>query len=88
MTHTPGPWVVRRKFPEEYIVSSDSAHIIVQRMGGDSIEGDARLIAAAPELLSALVEIVRHCHEEPTSAAYIVGCAHSAIVKARGEVQS
>lgn len=50
--HTPGPWEVHSSFPFQRVVAGKS--LIVARMGGDSVEADVHLIAAAPDLLGAL----------------------------------
>ena len=49
--HTPGPWKLITGGP--MLVTSDESAIIATRLGGVS-EANARLIAAAPELLAAL----------------------------------
>ena len=51
--HTPGPWTRRYTPQGEYVLGPEST--AVARMQDGSIEGaDARLIAAAPDLLAAL----------------------------------
>jgi hypothetical protein len=45
--HTPGPWFIN---PRGFIVDSSGA--IVTRMEGSEDSGNARLIAAAPDLLA------------------------------------
>jgi hypothetical protein len=57
MTHTPGPWLIN--FDQEdderplEIVTSDRDHRIAF-LASDGNPGDARLIAAAPDLLAAM----------------------------------
>ncbi len=65
--HTPGPWQFR--FTKDYVLSSQGRNPIyaVNGLEGDSVavckavlapnEANARLIAAAPELLKALLTI-------------------------------
>lgn len=54
--HTPGPWR-----DEGYRISAQRGETTVvdlrSCMGGDDVQADARLIAAAPELLAALQKI-------------------------------
>lgn len=67
--HTPGPWRVNPEgFNEDcgsVIVSEDGKHSVVSAYGGqyctgfvDMSEANAALIAAAPEMLQALKDIV------------------------------
>jgi hypothetical protein len=49
--HTPGPWEAK----EEYVHGRNGYGLICEVI--DSPEGDARLIAAAPEMLEALEQI-------------------------------
>ncbi|MDO4708233.1 MAG: hypothetical protein Q4B94_00150 [Pseudomonadota bacterium] len=87
--HTPGPWSARD------IYVRDKNDTIVALMG-DEVEqslADARLIAAAPELLEALKELVAWDLEslpEEVSLGYSgieqdIARAKAAIVKATGE---
>jgi hypothetical protein len=62
--HTPGPWevdrhywTIQRRLPE----GADSGELIEvfgRLTGGENSEANARLIAAAPDLLKALVELL------------------------------
>jgi len=83
--HTPGPWKmstdamgsqVKGKIGGEWITVADQLD-----------EGDARLIAAAPELLEALETVVRALENISISwgAHHEVETARAAIAKARGE---
>ena len=89
--NTPGPWTVSeldaRGEPSEFYIFIEPGVAVIER----SVEGrdgcdmpDARLIAAAPELLEALQHIAR---AESTSLAleYVQGIARAAIAKATGE---
>lgn len=91
--HTPGPWIVG---PE--IIDSDESPDYLRVTTKDCdiasrilLEADARLIAAAPDLLAALVEMLdlreAALRSEVTErhAADIVKDAIAAIAKARGE---
>ncbi len=54
--HTPGPWTARRSIPGHLFEVLDSDSNLVMRIRGGMVPTlfDARLIAAAPEMLSAL----------------------------------
>lgn len=87
--HTPGPWIIGFDdgSGESYITANQ---VVVVRGGEDGwgvmngVENpaDARLIAAAPDLLEALERIVA-CDPYKQSSAAII--AREAIAKARGE---
>ena len=65
--HTPGPWVVERA-DDAYCIAN-VGNLVIMPCGGkvkhDNAEADARLIAAAPDLLEALEQVCRiwdhHC---------------------------
>lgn len=64
-THTPGPWTTEsienenRMGNELFVIPEDnSEHWIAKMAGHGSFKADARLITAAPELLSALRDLV------------------------------
>lgn len=62
MSHTPGPWTMN-KYDE--LVAPDGRRIVVWGSGiafgqrSDETEANARLIAAAPELLEMLKDVLR-----------------------------
>ena len=59
LTYTPGPWHVGKRAGNPAIYSQDGAEIAeVLHVTNDDWQGNARLLAAAPELLSALAEMV------------------------------
>jgi hypothetical protein len=74
--HTPGPW----KIWEQYIARITDRHEVICQWGSYSSEADARLIAAAPELLKALKVLVALYGEDSVS----MGNARAAIAKAEG----
>lgn len=95
--HTPGPW--KAHFEEAYFVTGPDlgrvammmnlkgAHGLGGRRSGDESASNARLIAAAPELLEALRGALEHwpvpssiCKDRPAYEA-----ARAAIAKATGE---
>ena len=95
MKYTPGPWKVSRCWSQtcgdNYVIDNES---------GDEAEmqANARLIATAPELLEALVELAAQysgmCQEfdwTPCNCGEVIGtCAHcravSAVRKAKGDL--
>ena len=73
--HTPGPWGVAVFKSGARSVTNQSGHFVadVQGIGQDERNANARLIAAAPELLAACEQVVRevecHCRDYPRSPA-------------------
>jgi 2-oxo-4-hydroxy-4-carboxy--5-ureidoimidazoline (OHCU) decarboxylase len=102
--HTPGPWKAQpREFPEGQwflegqweVVSTRKAERLIAEaaphIDSDSEEANARLIAAAPELLEALISATRclawHVEEQGRGVAMdgvTLERARAAIAKARG----
>ena len=81
MNHTPGPWRVE----DGRIVTGFVDDRIEVYTGEEGREGDLSLIAAAPELLEALREllpIAEACHEVPPTRA---NKARAAIAKAQAD---
>lgn len=93
--HTPGPWTIaeRSKFdrddePSFEIVADDAAAFVAALVPN---EADARLIAAAPDLLAALEALVEKGEtphplsgRAPTVRAEDIPAALAAIEKAKG----
>lgn len=92
--HTPGPWRVVEDGGFRGIFNLGTGQKVAAVIGsireGEHIEGNARLIAAAPELLEALREIaIAPCMAEllgrpvdPDDACWCPGCrARAAIAK-------
>jgi hypothetical protein len=85
-THTPGPWCAEghnvfkgaRPLPLALFIA-DCSHSGAHRPQAET-EANARLIAAAPELLAALIEVVAEADRETTP--FIK--ARAAIAKATG----
>lgn len=79
--HTPGPWLHQ---PDQEKIVSSSGQTIVYEL--NSSEEDARLIAAAPDLLAALEQIERLGREADGSMvdvrAMLGDIARAAIAKA------
>ena len=80
--HTPGPWYLN---PQGWVVQS-TGDIVTRLECSNNKEGDARLIAAAPELLAAARLAVAWSEQVP--APYRdwphVAAARAAIAKATG----
>ena len=91
--HTPGPWFIeRRTYDNEttyYGVTASDGHgwsgNRYMSVSGCIDEHDARLIAAAPELLEALQKIAGNTYDEWTNGAEAARIARAAIAKATGE---
>ena len=60
-THTPGPWVAREYLspPNTWFVRGPEDENVTGQAGGKMNEANARLIAAAPDMLEALVAAER-----------------------------
>ena len=91
MKHTKGPWKINIDTGEYGVY-----HLYSPDIGGDEVfereeidEANARLIAAAPELLEALDiltdEVERHWPRNQRYPETSLGVAKRAIVKANGE---
>lgn len=97
--HTPGPWKpVYNDDGTEYnlaIVKDDEvmpeiAIIRTEFVSHDQAEADAALIAAAPDLLEALREVVHAWEDDSATDLEIrmeamMECVYAAIARARGE---
>ena len=94
--HSPGPWIATRRtsrVPFDYHITQDwptGSHIVtVHDEGGGRVHGDnARLIAAAPDMLDALEEIEGlPCDDngDRIIPAGFLDNARQAIAKARGQ---
>lgn len=82
--HTPGPWRAEPgDYPDDNYVTSDGGTIV------DHVsDADARLIAAAPDLLDALMAVVKaDVFPRPSLSSPLwdaLDLAHAAVAKARG----
>ena len=91
MSHTPGPWSVSKRATLRVIAHDDNTIASTGCTDNlrDQWEANARLIAAAPDLLAALEKLYRlHCgldswHEDAMSNTW--ASAIAAIAKAKGE---
>ena len=90
MTHTPGPWFTRQTFSGNWDIAADYGD--GKTLARTEKESDARLIAAAPELLdwlkTAAVWIDQTREDERTgegqNAKALLEDIHAAIAKAEG----
>ncbi len=93
MTYTKGPWEARIQIPDGHIITREGTwsiwtpeyDVCTGVPGGEPIrkESDARLIAAAPELLEALRVVVDYYVPKFAKAPEAVA-AREAIAKAEG----
>lgn len=91
--HTPGPWTVESVRSGFYIMSQFDVIVATAdpdgRYGTIGNEANARLIAAAPDLLAALKHIISNCRVFCEDSMDIddgaVYDARAAIAKAKGE---
>lgn len=79
MNHTPGPWAVYQLNGNRWVQSDQGT--AVARVITDS-KADAHLIAAAPEMLSALKIWIR---ERPSTAGKTLEMIDQAIARAEGK---
>jgi hypothetical protein len=89
-THTPGPWEISKNEAGELdICEAGAGNMLADLAKCKNAEANARLIAAAPDLLEALREMAEHWPpqkpESPAFMAYIN--AMSAIAKAEGRAE-
>lgn len=87
-THTPGPWAIEEGDRETHIVGGEAilAYCPDWPCAPQEQEANARLIAAAPELLEAaesLLDVVGVRIDDPRIAQF--DALRAAIAKARGE---
>lgn len=82
VTHTPGPWFVASNGLNKVATITNTTAIYADQMPTEfSISADARLIAAAPELLAALQWVNRAAAEDSPQ---MWGAVSDAIAKATG----
>ena len=82
--HTPGPWIVTgfdKEFKDQINIQDDErGYYVAAAISCQAQEANARLIAAAPELLEALKNFVDGCSVSVDAFAV----ARAAIAKATG----
>jgi hypothetical protein len=92
MTHTPAPWEMHHYGDNEGDIHGSNGTLVCMMREGDTApdqdwSADARLIAAAPELLAALKEIVAYDEgsNDPEDYGYeVLMRCKAAIAKAEG----
>ena len=86
--HTPGPWRIERRDGQAhgFGIYHGINTFVVSPHTGVIDESDAHLIAAAPDLLEALVVALDALYDYGDSS--VTGTIESAIRKARGEAAS
>lgn len=93
--HTPGPWHIQDDHGKRWIETNGNDDTIAEihrrrRMGSvyscEEADANARLIAAAPDLLEALEEFMAHGEQAFGHDFEVMVKARAAIAKARGEV--
>jgi hypothetical protein len=78
--HTPGPWLAREMVSGNWQVAADDT---AQTIAHIRSEADARLVAAAPDMLMALRNVIALA-EHPVTQAEAMRLARAAIAKAQG----
>ena len=79
--HTPGPW--KRSVTNEHVVGPDGRRVATPWIGSEEWQANARLIAAAPDMLEALTEIEALCHSETRQK--LLGICQRTLARVRGE---
>lgn len=88
--HTPGPWAVSRGVTGSLLIHGSPGVIATMAGAGTQDHTDARLIAAAPELLEALLALDAFLSDPsvgpttPDTARRLGNMARAAIAKASG----
>lgn len=88
--HTPGPWALRPRsdWSAPIVQRGREGGFVVQGLSPEAEDADARLIAAAPELLSVVLAVddlaERIDHEPDSALGELVARARAAIAKATG----
>jgi hypothetical protein len=90
MNHTPGPWTIRESATHITVIGSNNETIFHDDKRCPSVPEDARLISAAPDLLSALMMAVsalgRSDYIQMDGDSFdVIEVSREAIAKARGE---
>lgn len=84
--HTQGPWLISEEQGDNYVISSASNELEICTVWEDPNKADARLIAAAPDLLEACIYLAEGIEACGLTGVYL-DQARAAIAKATGEKQ-
>ena len=84
--HTPGPWAILERAEDSRTHISNGAHIVctlgtTRTDGSPNHSANARLIAAAPEMLDALQAVCDACGASDT---LLMAQVRAALAKAKG----
>lgn len=84
--HTPGPWSIQTEDPEAWVAECYPFWIVAPKYYAATVGADARLIAAAPDMLAALEELLDAAerHIFAGECLHQRDAARAAIAKARG----
>jgi hypothetical protein len=86
--HTPGPWVFDEdecsEIPALHLYCADSKNPFHGSRSEEELKANARLIAAAPELLEALQRLLKGEDDEYLTPQGLRNLARAAIAKATG----
>jgi hypothetical protein len=89
--HTPAPWSVKKDSPQAGIIIAQNRNLGIAEVfgGGETDIANARLIAAAPDLLSALefllADYIAINGEKLTGSSFPADKAREALRKAKGK---
>jgi len=85
--HTPGPWSINRydTYDKDIVIREPGVRVDFDDVDQDEQEANARLIAAAPELLEALNAMMDGYDESYTQDQPPNKAARAAIAKATGK---
>lgn len=96
---TPGPWELNLADDHSYILRGGKTIACVDTWMDDEQEANANLIAAAPDLLEALIELHKimdfeahceprepYCFDDPSGINAAYDLAYAAINKAKGQL--
>lgn len=91
--HTPGPWILRSAgellneipHPFDFVEVSKQRYITTEGKSEREANANARLIAAAPDMLSALLDVLDFWDDPNMSMSELKERVRDAIAKAQGE---
>ena len=88
MTHTEGPWDKRKVIDDHVIIGTQKKPVAeICMLYENESDANARLIAAAPELLEIVKRFAEHGYQKPMSIqeGELMDAAWATIAKAEGE---